>query len=231
MKWPAANGQGNTIARYAVTASLGGRRTRRPASRRRRSWWCPAGELEYGTQYAFTVVAVNEQGRRVGGVAGQQHAWCRSRRPVGRVDLRAGTVADQPGAVTVQWAPAEANGRPVTKYLVDVGGRRQRGDRHPHDASPGWATARTSTVKVKAVNEAGPGPEATATARTVAEPRVTVTGSSSTATAATVTFTVDAGGGQATCALSTAGEPAKAGGVLQHHDDGPDAGHRRTRSR
>ncbi|GAB4104427.1 hypothetical protein GCM10028790_34460 [Micromonospora taraxaci] len=208
VKWPAANGQGNTIARYAVTASSAG--TNAPAGESTKTELVvPAGELEYGTQYAFTVVAVNSKGAgsAASPVSNTVVPFAAPGRPL---DLRAGTVANQPGAVTVQWAPAEANGRPVTKYLVDVGGRTSEVT-DTRTTVTGLGNGQNVTVKVKAVNEAGPGPEATATARTVAEPRVTVTGSSATATGATVTFTVDAGGGQATCSLSTTGEPAKAG--------------------
>ncbi|MEU8419312.1 fibronectin type III domain-containing protein [Micromonospora sp. NPDC048835] len=208
VKWPAANGQGNTIARYAVTASSAG--TNAPAGESTKTELVvPAGELEYGTQYAFTVVAVNSKG--AGSAASPvSNTVVPFAAPGQPLQLRAGTVANQPGAVTVQWAPAEANGRPVTKYLVDVGGKVSEVT-DTRTTVTGLGNGQNVTVKVKAVNEAGPGPEATATARTVAEPRITVTGSSSTATGATVTFTVDAGGGQATCTLSTTGKPAKAG--------------------
>ncbi|MEU8210383.1 fibronectin type III domain-containing protein [Micromonospora sp. NPDC049044] len=208
VKWPAANGQGNTIAKYAVTASSAG--TNAPVGESTKTELVvPAGELEFGTQYAFTVVAVNDKG--AGSAASPvSNTVVPFAAPGAPLELRAGTVANQPGAVTVQWAPAEDNGRPVTKYVVDVGGRVSEVS-ETRTTVTGLGNGQNVTVKVKAVNEAGPGPEATATARTVAEPRVTVTGSSATATGATVTFTVDAGGGQATCSLSTTGEPAKAG--------------------
>ncbi|MGC4773339.1 fibronectin type III domain-containing protein [Micromonospora sp. DT44] len=208
VKWPAANAQGNKIAKYAVTATSAG--TNAPAGESTKTELViPAGELEYGTQYAFTVVAVNDKGAgsAASPVSNTVVPFAAPGRPL---DLQAGTVADQPGAVTVQWSPAEANGRPVTKYQVDVGGKTSEVT-ETRTTVTGLGNGQNVTVKVKAVNEAGPGPEATATARTVAAPRVTVTGSSATATGATVTFTVDAGGGRATCSLSTSGEPAKAG--------------------
>ncbi|MFG3558312.1 fibronectin type III domain-containing protein [Micromonospora sp. NPDC047557] len=208
VKWPAANGQGNKIAKYAVTATSAG--TNAPAGESTKTELVvPAGELEFGTQYAFTVVAVNDKGAgsAASPVSNTVVPFAAPGRPL---DLQAGTVADQPGAVTVQWSPAEANGRAVTKYLVDVGGKTSEVT-ETRTTVTGLGNGQNVTVKVKAVNEAGPGPEATATARTVAAPRVTVTGSSATATSATVTFTVDAGGGRATCSLSTSGEPAKAG--------------------
>ncbi|MET8282796.1 fibronectin type III domain-containing protein [Micromonospora sp. NPDC005174] len=208
VKWPAANAQGNKIVKYAVTATSAG--TNAPAGESTKTELVvPAGELEFGTQYAFTVVAVNDKGAgsAASPVSNTVVPFAAPGRPL---DLQAGTVADQPGAVTVQWSPAEANGRPVTKYQVDVGGRTSEVT-ETRTTVTGLGNGQNVTVKVKAVNEAGPGPEATATARTVAAPRVTVTGSSATATSATVTFTVDAGGGRATCSLSTSGEPAKAG--------------------
>ncbi|WP_435872509.1 fibronectin type III domain-containing protein [Micromonospora globbae] len=209
VRWPEANGQGNTIARYAVTASSAGANA--PVGESTKTELVvPAGELEYGTQYAFTVVSVNDKGAASAAspVSNTVVPYAAPGRPA---DLRASTVPDQPGTVSVQWAPAEPNGRPVTRYVVDVAGRTSEVTDTRATVS-GLGNGQNVTVKVKAVNEAGPGAEATATARTVAEPRVTVTGSSATATSATVSFTVDAGGGKATCTLSTPGEPAKSGG-------------------
>ncbi|WP_233513741.1 fibronectin type III domain-containing protein [Micromonospora craterilacus] len=208
VSWPEANGQGNKIARYAVTATSAG--TNAPAGESTGSELViKAGELEYGTQYAFTVVSVNDRGAasEASPVSNTVVPFAVPGEPL---ELRATTVADQPGTVAVQWSPAEANGRPVTGYVVDVGGRRSEVADTQTTVS-GLGDGQNVTVRVLAVNEAGEGPEATTTARTVAPPRVTVTGSSATATAATVTFTVDAGGGQATCTLSRPGQPAKSG--------------------
>ncbi|TDC30958.1 fibronectin type III domain-containing protein [Micromonospora sp. KC213] len=203
VSWPAANGQGNTIARYAVTATSAG--TNAPAGESTRTELViPAGELEYGTQYAFTVVSVNDKG--AGSAASPVSNTVVPFAPPGQpADLTAGTVADQPGTIAVRWSPAADNGRPVTAYRVDVAGRVSEVTDTQTTVS-GLGNGQNVRVSVRAVNEAGPGPEATTTARTVAPPRVTVTGSSATATTATVTFTVDAGGGRATCTLSTAGE-------------------------
>ncbi|TYB95011.1 fibronectin type III domain-containing protein [Micromonospora sp. WP24] len=209
VRWPAANGQGNRIARYAVTASSAGANA--PAGESTKTELVvPAGELEFGRQYAFTVSSVNNRGvaSAASPVSNTVVPYTAPGRPT---DLRAATVPDRPGTVSLQWAPAEPNGRPVAKYLVDVGGRSLEVT-DTRATVDGLGNGRDVTVRVKAVNEAGPGPESTATARTVAEPRVTVTGSSATTTSATVTFTVDAGGGKATCTLSTPGKPAKSGG-------------------
>ncbi|MDG4796852.1 fibronectin type III domain-containing protein [Micromonospora sp. WMMD1082] len=208
VSWPAANGQGNTIARYAVTATSAG--TNAPAGEATGTeLLIKSGELEYGTQYAFTVVSVNDKGA-ASEASPVSNTVVPFTVPGEPVELRASTVADRPGTVAVQWAPAPANGRPVSGYVVDVGGRRSEVT-DTQATVDGLGDGQNVTVRVRAVNEAGEGPEATTTARTVAPPRVTVTGSSATATAATVTFTVDAGGGQATCTLTRSGQPARSG--------------------
>nr|WP_176732055.1 fibronectin type III domain-containing protein [Micromonospora rhizosphaerae] len=205
VKWPAANGQGNTIARYAVTATSAG--TNAPAGESTKTELVvPAGELAYGTQYAFTVVAVNDRG--AGSAASPvSNTVVPFAAPGQPADLRATTVADRPGTIAVRWSPAVENGRPVTKYLVDVAGRISEVT-DTRTTVGGLGNGQNVTVKVKAVNEAGPGPEAFTTARTVAAPRVTVTGSSADATSVTVTFTVDAGGGNVTCSAATGGRTA-----------------------
>ncbi|MFV2104207.1 fibronectin type III domain-containing protein [Micromonospora sp. LOL_024] len=208
VSWPAANGQGNKVARYAVTATSAG--TNAPAGEATGTELVvKAGELEYGTQYAFTVVAVNDKGA-ASESSPVSNTVVPFTVPGEPLEVRASTVADRPGTVAVRWAPAVANGRPVTGYVVDVGGRRSEVADTTATVG-GLGDGQNVTVRVWAVNEAGEGTEATTTARTVAPPRVTVTGSSATATAATVTFTVDAGGGQATCTLGRSGQAARSG--------------------
>jgi hypothetical protein len=206
--WPEANGQGNTIARYAVSATSAGANA--PVGEATGTELVvKAGELEYGTQYAFTVVSVNDKGA-ASEASPVSNTVVPFTVPGEPLELRASTVADQPGTVAVQWAPAVANGRPVTGYVVQVGDTRSEVT-DTRATVGGLGDGQHVTVRVRAVNEAGEGAQATTTARTVAAPRVTVTGSSATATAATVTFTVDAGGGQASCTLSRSGRPAKSG--------------------
>ncbi|OKI46377.1 fibronectin type III domain-containing protein [Micromonospora sp. CB01531] len=205
VKWPAANGQGNTVARYAVTATSAGA-TAPAGESRKTELVIPAGQLEYGTQYAFTVVSVTDRG--AGSKASPvSNTVVPFAAPAAPAELRAATVADQPGTISVQWAPSVDNGRPVTKYLVDVGGKSSEVT-DTQTTVGGLGNGQNVTVKVKAVNEAGPGAEASTTARTVAVPRVTVTGSSADATSVTVSFTVDAGGGKATCSATTGGQTA-----------------------
>ncbi|MCW3840021.1 fibronectin type III domain-containing protein [Micromonospora yasonensis] len=202
VKWPAANGQGNTIARYAVTATSAGA-TAPAGESAKTELVVPAGQLEYGTQYAFTVISVSDKG--AGSKASPvSNTVVPFTAPAAPTELKASTVADQPGTVAVQWAPAVENGRPVTKYLVDVAGKTSEVT-DTRTTVGGLGNGQNVTVKVKAVNEAGAGPEASTTARTVAAPRVTVTGSSANATSVTVSFTVDAGGGNASCSAATGG--------------------------
>ncbi|WP_433321230.1 fibronectin type III domain-containing protein [Micromonospora chersina] len=205
VKWPAANGQGNTVTKYAVTASSAGA-TAPAGESPKTELVIPAGQLEYGTQYAFTVIAVSDKGAgsKASPVSNTVVPFTVPKAPT---ELRASTVADQPGTIAVQWAPAVDNGRPVTKYLVEAAGKTTEVT-DVQTTIGGLGDGQNVTVKVKAVNEAGPGAEASTTARTVAAPRVTVTGSSADATSVTVTFTVDAGGGRATCSAATGGKTA-----------------------
>ncbi|MEU0151580.1 fibronectin type III domain-containing protein [Micromonospora fulviviridis] len=205
VKWPAANGQGNTVTKYAVTASSAGA-TAPAGESPKTELVIPAGQLEYGTQYAFTVIAVSDKG--AGSKASPvSNTVVPFTAPAAPTELQASTVADQPGTIAVQWAPAVDNGRPVTKYVVEAAGKTTEVT-DVRATIGGLGDGQNVTVKVKAVNEAGPGAEASETARTVAAPRVTVTGSSADATSVTVTFTVDAGGGRATCSAATGGKTA-----------------------
>ena len=205
VSWPEANGQGNKVARYAVTATSAGASA--PAGESPKpELVLPAGQLEYGTQYAFTVTAVSDKGAgsKASPVSNTVVPFTAPKAPT---ELRASTVPDQPGTVAVQWSPAVENGRPVTKYVVEAGGKTVEVT-DVRATVGGLGNGQNVTVTVKAVNEAGPGAEASTTARTVAAPRITVTGSSADATSVTVTFTVDAGGGKATCTAATGGKTA-----------------------
>ena len=158
VRWPAANGQGNTIAQYAVTATSAG--AHRPG---RRVDEDGAGDprRRAGVRHPVRVHrgVGQRQGRRLGGLAGQQHASCRSPRPPRR-----------PTCGPPPWPTSRARSR--------CSGRR-RWTTAARSRSTWWTSAgktsevtdtRTTvgglgdgqnvTVKVKAVNEAGPGPEA-----------------------------------------------------------------------
>ncbi|XVV17632.1 fibronectin type III domain-containing protein [Actinoplanes sp. CA-131856] len=203
VSWPPANGQGLEIRRYTVTAiSEGGSApigdTAEP------TLTLKSGQLEYGKQYAFTVVSVNERGAgsKASPVSGSVVPFTAPGKPEG---VDAATVGDQAGSISVAWQPSVDNGRTITKYVVAAGGKTT-------DVTAGTAATLTGfdagvnvAVEVRAVNEAGESEPGTATARTVASPKVTVTGVTATFNAATVAFSVDAGGGTASCSVAATG--------------------------
>jgi predicted RNA-binding protein with TRAM domain len=202
VSWPAANGQGLKITRYTVTAiSEGGSAPIGDATET--SLTIPAGQLEYGKQYAFTVVSVNERGAgsKASPVSGSVVPFTTPGKPA---EVEASTVGDRAGAIQVTWQPAADNGRPISKYTVTAGGRVT-------DATGGSATltgfgsGETVAVEVRAVNEAGNSEPGTATARTVAAPKITITGVDPTYDSAKVGFGVDAGGGKAECSVAASG--------------------------
>jgi hypothetical protein len=200
--WPAANGQGLKIKQYTVTAISEG--SNAPVGQANGpSLTIKSGELEYGKQYAFSVVAINERGAgsKSSPISNSVVPYATPGRP-GGVD--ATTVGNQAGAIRVTWqAPAE-NGRPITRYVVSGGGKSaEAGAGETAATLTGFGSGQTVAVEVRAVNEAGPGQPGTATAKTVSKPALTITGSSATFNTATVSFSVDAGGGTATCSMTS----------------------------
>ena len=210
VSWPPADGQGLKIRRYTVTAIAEGGSapigdTDEP------TLTIAAGELEYGKQYAFTVVSVNERGAgsKASPVSGSVVPYTKPGEPE---DVDASTVGDRAGAIAVSWQPADDNGRPVTKYVVAAGGKTTEVTDGTAVELDGFDAGANVTVEVRAVNEAGEGERGTATARTVSEPEVTITGVDPTFNTATVSFSVDAGGGTATCSVATSGGGGSASG-------------------
>jgi hypothetical protein len=203
--WPAANGQGHKIASYTVSSISGGT-TAQAGVAKTTKLTIAAGSLTYGTQYAFSVISVNDKG-------GSSKASAPSNTVVpfaapGKVpNLNAVTVANQAGAIRVTWQPAPDNGRPIQGYELDAG----TGFKPVTSTSvmlTGLGDGTNVTVKVHAVNEAGKGPDATDTARTVSKPVLTMTSPPTmTYTGATFKFTVNNGGGTTTCKVSVNGGP------------------------
>jgi hypothetical protein len=60
--WTAANGQGHKIVKYEVTAISSGAGAPAGANNGETRLVIPDKDLTYGTQYAFTVVAINDIG-------------------------------------------------------------------------------------------------------------------------------------------------------------------------
>jgi hypothetical protein len=200
--WPAANGQGRKITHYSVTAVSGGAQS--PVGDvQGTKLTIAAGTLTYGTQYAFTVVTVNDKG---GGSdpSAPSNSVVPFTVPGAPRNLGAATVANQRGAVQVTWQPANDNGRPITKYTVEAGSSTQ--DVTGTSAVlTGFGDDVAVQVKVTAVNAAGPGAAATAGARTIGVPVLTWTSDDAGYNSVTVTFTPNNKGGAAMCALQIAG--------------------------
>ncbi|GGN22356.1 hypothetical protein FHR83_005540 [Actinoplanes campanulatus] len=200
--WPAANGQGRKIQRYAVTAISEG--VSSPIGESTTTTLAvAAGQLEFGKQYAFTVVAVNDKGAgsKASAVSNTIVPFSKPAKPE---NVEAATVAAQAGAISVTWTAPADNGRPITEYVVKAGGKETK-VAETSVTLTGLGTGATVQVEVTAVNEAGPSDAATATARTVAAPTVTMTGVDPTFNTAKVSFTVNNGGGTATCTLTVSG--------------------------
>lgn len=201
INWAAADGQGRKIKRYTVTAVAEGGAT-------------PLGEvtgtsltvpgLDYGRQYAFTVVAVNDRGAgsKASAVSNSVVPFTKPGRPEG---VQAATVGDRAGAVKVAWGVAADNGRPISRYVVTAGGKDTDVTGGTAVTLTGMGNGQNIAVRVVAVNEAGESEPVSASARTVAVPTVTVTRVTPTFNAATVTFAVNPGGGAAACALTVSG--------------------------
>nr|BFE74876.1 hypothetical protein GCM10020092_081770 [Actinoplanes digitatis] len=162
------------------------------------------GELDYGKQYAFTVVAINERGAgsKASPVSNSVVPFAKPGRPE---NIDAATVSDQAGAIKVTWAAPAENGLPITKYVVAAGGRSTDVTDGTGVTLTGFGTGESIAVEVRAVNEAGDGEAATATARTLPKPVVTLTDTSATFNTATVSFSVEAGGAAPTCTVKASG--------------------------
>ena len=203
--WPAANGQGRKIRSYTVTSVSGG--VQAPVGSVTTTRMTIAkGSLTYGTQYAFTVVAVND--KNAGSPPSPLSNTIVPFAPPGQPrSLTAATAASQRGAVQVSWQAADDNGRPVSKYVVDAGAG-------PLDVTgtsvtvTGFADDTAVQVRVHAVNEAGSGPDASAAARTIGVPALTLTGNNSGYNSVSVTFTPNNRGGAAVCRVQIAGAGA-----------------------
>ncbi|MBN1173974.1 MAG: fibronectin type III domain-containing protein, partial [Micromonosporaceae bacterium] len=148
VKWPAANGQGNKIARYDLTAASTG--SQDPVgSSTTTSFTVPAGKLTYGTQYALTVTTVTEKG--ASSVASPASNTVVPYTTPGKPAVSATTAADKQGTVKVTWAAAPENGRAITKYVVAAGSVTQELDSTARSSTiSGLANGATVTVKVHA---------------------------------------------------------------------------------
>jgi predicted RNA-binding protein with TRAM domain len=209
--WTAANGQGLAIDRYTVTAiSEGG--SAPVGDSTKTSFTVPAGQLEYGQQYAFTVTSVNEHGAgsKPSPVSASVVPFTVPDKPL---NVDANTDGGQAGAIKVAWQAPADNGRAITKYVVTAAGKSTDVTGATTVTLTDLGSGANVPVEVRAVNEAGQGEPATATASTVAKPRITVTGTDPVWNAVTVALNVDKGGASsADCKLTASGGGGSASG-------------------
>jgi hypothetical protein len=201
--WPAANGQGHQISSYQVTSIPAGPKD--PVfSANGPTLTIPAGGLTYGTQYAFTVTAVNDKGAnsKPSPVSNTVVPYTVPDQPT---RMSASTVTNQRGAVAVAWQPAKDNGRPITRYEVTAGTVKREVTGATTVTVTGLPDGANVAVSVVAVNAAGAGAPAKAVAKTLAKPTVTVTGQTVGLNSVKVDFAADGGGATPTCTLAVAG--------------------------
>jgi hypothetical protein len=199
LTWPAANGQGHAISRYDVTAVSTGAQSA-VATSTTAGVTIPAGTLTYGTQYAFTVVAVNDKGAN--SVASPvSDTVVPFTAPAAPKSVAASTV-DAPGSIAVSWQAGADNGRPITGYEVSTGTAKLTVTGTSVTLN-GLGDGATVKVTVAAVNEAGAGPTGSATSRTIDKPTITA-GAPAAAryNSFSVPFTVDGKGGATTCVIT-----------------------------
>jgi hypothetical protein len=213
VSWDPANAQGRKIVRYEVTAveAGAGQLVGSPAAN---TLSVKTGVLDYGKQYAFTVVAINDLG--AGSKASVASATVVPyNKPAAVTGLTASTDKANQGTITVRWNAPASNGRPITGYRVTADGKAQTVT-GTSVALDGFADGQVVTVTVAAVNVAGASPNATTSARTIAQPAVSNVGIKNVGYQQfTVTFAFNDGGGNATCAVivngASAGVPCTAG--------------------
>jgi len=199
--WDKANGQGHEITRYEVTAVSSGANAPIGTSATN-ALTVKAGDLEYGTQYSFTVIAVNDIG-----VASKASPASNTvvpfTKPNAVKSLSATTVTSAQGTIKVAWTPGSDNGRAISEYKVTIAGVTKSTTSLSMTWS-GLGDGATVSVSVVAVNEAGTGPAAKATAKTLAAPVRSAETPSTTYAAVSVaaTFTGDA----VTCKLTVSGQ-------------------------
>ncbi|GIF96513.1 fibronectin type III domain-containing protein [Catellatospora citrea] len=204
VSWTAANGQGRKITRYEVTAIDAGSGALIGTTTGATKLVVKDGELEYGTQYAFTVVAINDKG--AGSEVSQPSGSVVPFNKPAQVDnLSAATVGSAKGTVRVTWQAGDDNGRQITGYRVTAGGKTQTVTA-TNATLDGFGDGEIVGVDVAAVNEAGTGPADTTSAKTIANAAVSnVSAGGETYKGFTVNFAYDDGGGTAACTVTING--------------------------
>ena len=200
--YPAANGQGHPVVRYDITQVSAGAQAPLTSATGTTAK-IPAGQLTYGTQYAFIVAAVNNLG-----TASKPSPVSNTVVPFtvpGAPRNLTPVPIDAKGTIALNWQPAANNGRPVTGYQITAGGTTQTVTGTSAQLA-GFPDNSPVNVTVKAVNAAGAGAPATTVARTIGPP--TLTGGTAAANglnAISVSFTTNNNGGATTCTISVNG--------------------------
>lgn len=200
--WPKANGLGRPIKSYEISAVSGGA-TAPIGTATGLTLTIKAGDLTYGTQYAFSVVSINDKG--AGSKASPvSNTVTPFTKPSAVKNLSATTVANQKGAVRATWGAADDNGRPITAYEVTANGTKQTVTGTSVTVN-GFGDGVNVTMVVAAVNVAGTGPTSSKVAKTISPPTITATGRSIGYNSMDVAFATDPGGGAASCSISING--------------------------
>ncbi len=207
--WTAANGQGRKISRYEVTAITAGSGSLAGVNAGESRILLPDKELDYGKQYSFTVVAVNDIGAGSKASAPVSNSVVPFNKPGAVVNLAGRTVPDQKGAVQFTWQAAPANGRAIQHYEVVAGGKTVTVTALNAIVN-GFQPGQMVTGVVRAVNEAGKGPDKSATAKTI-EPATVSNVSNGTPDYQDmlIKFAYDDGGGTPTCELVVNNSPPR----------------------
>jgi hypothetical protein len=217
--WTAANGQGRQITQYLVTASSSGAKSQAGATGGETKLVIPDKELDYGKQYAFSVVTVNDIGANSKPSAPLSNTVVPFNKPSAVKNLRGATLQTAPGAVRATWGAADENGRPITEYQLTGKSPTKTVTAKATGTTAdltGFADGETVTIDVIPLNLAGSGPKATTSAKAVANP--TLSGVSNNApgyNSILVKWAYNDGGGSASCEVvvsgSAIGVPCSAG--------------------
>jgi hypothetical protein len=199
--WPAANGQGHKIARYTVTAISTGNTTTFDTAQPQLV--TKAGDLAYGSQVAFRVVAVNDKG-----AASTQSPLSPSVVPFNRPGPLPGglvlsAVSNKRGTISAAWRAPLDNGAVITGYEITVNGKKRTAGTATSGEFGGFGDNTRVDVSVSAVNKAGAGAASTGSTKTLSMPTMTLQPSNGNQfNAVTVNFTATNGGSSsASCRL------------------------------
>jgi hypothetical protein len=202
--WPAANGLGRKIAHYTVTAVSTGEPKTFDATTP--TFTTKAGDLTYGTQYAFKVASINDIG-----ASSTQSPLSASvvpfAAPGAPTGLKVAAVTTKRGTISATWQMPAANGAAITGYQVTVNGGQKQTVTGTSVEVPGFPDNAKVSLSVSAVNKAGAGAPATGSGTTLTMPTLTLQPSTGNQfNAITVNFTAtDGGGTPPTCTLQVTG--------------------------